>query len=133
MDRDIDSNDRQDLLEKARKIPQPDARDAQPSREHDIVRVGGYSYRLSTAELDAMHDIGRFRTVETADLARFRYHGKRAQMQEDLRSLHAQRLVQFRTVWSGPRSVKLAVAVLTKRGKEVLDRNRQSEKGQASY
>lgn len=90
-------------------------------------------YRLSPAELESMRDIGRFRTVEIADLARHRYDGKDAAMHEDLRSLRAQGLVQLRSVWSGPKSNKLAIAVLTKLGKEIVERYGSNTAGQSTY
>ena len=80
-----------------------------------------------------MRDIGRFRTVSIADLIRHRYQGKTALLQQDLRSLQSQGLVQIRTLWTGPSSTRIAVIVLTKLGKEILELKRQSEPGQAIY
>lgn len=113
-----------------------DARDRQrpfSSREHALLRMRGSIYRMSPAELETMYDIGRFRTVAIADLVRHRYQGETATMQKDLRALRAQGLVQIRTVWNGPRSKELPVVVLTKLGKEMLQRHGSPHAGQALY
>jgi hypothetical protein len=124
MGRDLNVNEtRQPELERSRpepRSPAPRPEQPPPSRDHDVVRLRGHLYRVSPAELETMHDIGRFRTIAIEDLDRYRYPGTTALMQQDLRSLRAQGLIQLRSVWSGPRSERLDVAVLTKRGKELL-------------
>ena len=136
MDRQIDLEEREPF-EREQTPQAPEVRSgpdkSEFSREHDVIRVRGYMYRLSPEELETMNDIGRFRTVALADLAQHRYHGNTSALQQDLRSLRAQGLVQPRTVWNGPTSQKLAVVVLTKLGKELLELERQSEPGQALY
>jgi hypothetical protein len=99
-----------------------DERRPQPplSREHQALTFRGHSYFLSEAERETMREIGRFRTVAVEDLERHRYEGKSGAMRQDLSSLRAQALVQLRNVWSGPKSQKLAVLVLTKEGRELL-------------
>jgi hypothetical protein len=128
MDREIDRDERP-ALSATRAHPERavDRRVAPekppPSREHALIQERGYTYRLSPAELETMHDIGRFRTVAIDDLARHRYQGETALMRQDLRALGAQGLVQPRMVWSGPRSKTLRVVVLTKLGKDLLERH----------
>ena len=123
MDRDIDPQDRKHAeLEPARSVTAPRPEESGASRQHALVRMRGHVYRTSPAERETLHDIGRFRTVTLADLALHRYQGEAARMQQDLRSLRAQGLIQTRTVWSGPKSEKLAVVALTKQGKELLER-----------
>ncbi len=46
-----------------------------------------------------MSEIGTFRTVDTKDLARFAYQGDEIRMQEDVRSLEKQGLVQEKTLF----------------------------------
>src|SRR6266849_132014 len=108
MERDVDRDAREAGVGAAvpERLPAPrEARDRPlASREHTLLRERGYAYRLRPAELETMHDIGRFRTVAMEDLARHRYDGEPGRMQQDLRSLRAQGLVQWRTVWTGPRS-----------------------------
>jgi len=136
MDRPIDQEAREPFdreqtaqgRDAAQALERPDV-----SREHALIRLRGYMYRLSPEELETMHDIGRFRTVALADLAQHRYQGKAAILQTHLGSLQAQGLAQKRTVWSGPRTQKLAVVVLTRLGKEVLESQRQSDPNQVLY
>jgi hypothetical protein len=136
MDRDVDLTDRQQpeldrpRPEQRHQTPRREA--PPPSREHDVVRMRGHLYRMSPAELETMRDVGRFRTIAVDDLARHNYQGKTALMQQDLRNLRAQGLIQLRTVWSGPRTEKLTVAVLTKHGKELLQHARR-EPGQTIW
>jgi hypothetical protein len=137
MERDVDRDEREAGVRSAvpERLPEPREAREKPlaSREHTLLREHGYAYRLSPAELETMHDIGRFRTVALEDLARHRYHGEPACMQQDLRSLRAQGLVQWRTVWTGPRSRKLGLAVLTALGKAVLERHGPMQAGQSVY
>jgi hypothetical protein len=129
MDREIDSRDRP-----AAEPEKPESRSAEPTlRQHAVIELRGYLYRLSPAEIGTMHDIGRFRTVAVDDLARHQYQGRKTLLRQDLQSLRAQGLVQLRTVWNGPGSKKLLVAVLTKLGKKVLEPRAQSEGKQVIY
>ena len=80
-------------------------------------------YRLSDSERQSMADIGRFRTVSTKDLARERYNGDSTKMQQDVRHLSSQKLIQTRSVWLGKDKERLEVATLTRRGKQVLERS----------
>src|SRR5690242_19446317 len=65
-----------------------------PSRERQLLAGRDYAYHVSRAELEAMSDIGRFRTIAVEDLARQRYNGNTGQMRQDLRSLADQGLIQ---------------------------------------
>ena len=115
------------------RLAEREAREMPRSRAHLAIRDRGYVYRLSPAELETMHDIGEFRTVAIEDLARRRYRDQATLMQQDLRLLRAQRLVELRTVWTGPASKELRVVVLTKLGKAILERHGQNTKEQALY
>ena len=137
MDRGIDRDDQQAPdIRRAHPARAVDPREAVeqplPSREHALIRERGYTYRLSPAELETMHDIGRFRTLAVDDLTQHRYHGQAALMQQDLRALRAQGIVQPRAVWNGPKSKKLDVVVLTKLGKLLLERHGPHLKSDAS-
>ena len=124
-------------LQREQRDPGPDLRQGpeKPAicREPDVVRLRGHMYRVSQQELETMHDVGRFRTIAIDDLARHNYRGKTAALQEHLRSLRAQGLVQARTLWNGPKSERLRVVVLTKLGKELLRLRRQGDPSQALY
>src|SRR5262249_21081237 len=80
-----------------------------------------YAYQVSPAELETMYDIGRFRTVAIDDLARQRYPGRPGDLRQDLRALADQGLIQKHTICTDRNRARLAVVVLTKRGKELLD------------
>jgi hypothetical protein len=139
MDRDIDHSEREQAptrgshrpAERLRERQLPDARTL--SRDRVGITGRDYAYRISPAELETMHDIGRFRTVAVPDLAAQRYQGDVNRMNENLRSLADQGLVQRRTLWTGAQRRKLAVVVLTKEGKRVLEREGALRPGQQSY
>jgi hypothetical protein len=122
MDRDLEfrrERDPERAIAQTRLIAPRDER----WREHALYRVRGSTYRLSPAELATMYDLGRFRTVALEDLARYRYAGRGRDLQEDVRALAAQGLVQTRKVWTGPRSKALRVLVLTKLGRETVHKH----------
>jgi len=137
MDRDIEAREtpKRDQEQSRVNTDRMEMRRAEPplSREHEVVRFRGHSYLLSPAERETMREIGRFRTVAVGDLSRYRYSGKSQVMRQDLRSLCAQGLIQLRSVWSGPRSQKLAVVVLTKQGRELLKEHRQVTSAQVFH
>ena len=103
------------------------------SREREPVELRGYRYQISPAELEIMREIGRFRIVPTADLARYAYGGNDRQMREDVGSLRAQGLVQERTVYTSGKGKRLDLIILTKVGKSMLMRPGQSIADQAIY
>jgi hypothetical protein len=128
MNRDIDSPDRTTLGRSGIEPETAREPEAPPlSRERETIEMRGYRYRVSPMEVDAMRDIGSFRTVALDDLARFRYCGQTGEMRDDLESLRAQGLVQQRTVWAKSKNgngEKFSVVVLTKTGKDFLERDR---------
>jgi hypothetical protein len=133
MERDITSDNREqssgapalagrserDVVGQARQV-QAEERTRNAVREPIVFQARGSSHRLSPSDLATMHDIGRFRTVATADLEKHRYSGNKGNARKDLRSLEEQGLVQIRTVRASARRPPLTVAVLTKRGHGVL-------------
>lgn len=137
MGRDIDSLDRNNA-ERASfsRTPGRSAaheEDRELSRDRELIAGRTYAYRVSPAEMETLAQIGRFRTVAVDDLARFRYRGHNTEMREDLDFLASQGLVQKRTAWTGSKSGKLAVVVLTLRGKLILEREAKSHDGQRIY
>ena len=136
MSRDIDIPERN---------PQPQTLDRRPertrldepglklSREHKSIVGRSYAYSLSEAELETMQDIGRFRTIATSDLASHRYQGNRDEMRQDLHWLARQGLVRERTAWTSAGTNRLEVVVLTKAGKELLEREGLSKPAQHVY
>ena len=69
------------------------------------------SYSLRTSEMEAMADIGRFRTVDVQDLARFVYRGDQGIMKQDLENLRAQGLVEEKTVFHAHKSARKLVTL----------------------
>ena len=128
MNRDIDSPDRTTVDRSGIEPGAAREPEAPPlSRERGTIEVRGYRYRVSPMEVDAMRDIGSFRTIALDDLVRYRYRGQTGEMRDDLGSLRAQGLVQQRTVWTRSKNAKgekFSVVVLTKTGKEFLERGR---------
>lgn len=139
--RDIDQVDRTPLEREG--IQQTAERRQQPTRETELrselsrepraIAGRTYAYCLSPAELETMREIGRFRTVAIDDLARIRYQGNCDQMSQDLPTLADQGLIQCRTAWTRTNREKLAVVVLTQRGKEVLERHFSKGPSQQLY
>ncbi len=99
---------RREIASSTRSRPSPD----KPNRE----------YQLTDSEQKSLADIGRFRTVPTKDLSQQRYGGNAAKMEQDIRHLSSERLVQTRSVWLGKGKDQLQVVTLTRRGKQVLER-----------
>ena len=58
----------------------------------------GRNYSLRSTEIAALADIGRFRTVDVRDLARFVYNGDQARMKNDLQNLRKQGLIEEKNV-----------------------------------
>jgi len=143
MDREISQDERQatqqDSGERNRESreliqkPTTGGRDVALSRERGGHFGPTYAYQISSAELELMYDIGRFRTVAVGDLSAFRYGGDTAGMRDDLESLSAQGLVQRRTTWTNGNKRGLGVVVLTKRGQEILGREAKTPVGQQIY
>ena len=97
------------------------------------LRGRGYICHVTDSELETLRDIGRFRIIAVTDLARQRYQGNTAQMEQDLRSLKAQNLIQRRVLWTGGRAERLSVVALDKSGKTLLQENGGLNPAQAVY
>ncbi len=144
MDRSLDPGDRSEPRVPAqtdRSAPLPaDRRDAShqaaPRRPADRIREdvrgGRRAYSLSPYERLTMNDLGRFRVIVSGDLSQLRYDSKDARMQQDIRSLMAQGLVQRKTVWTGRPRVKETFYTLTPSGK-VFTKRDSAQKDQAIY
>jgi hypothetical protein len=90
---------------------------------------------LNSNEQKTIWDVGRFRMVATADLAREHYKGNHARMQQDLGHLSQLKLIERHDFPVNNRSRALSVVTLTKAGKQLLssfDLNR-SGSAQAIY
>jgi len=77
------------------------------------------AYVLRESEVRTLSELGRFRIVAAADMAKLHYDGDAARMERDLRRLERQGLVTEKTLEISGRKT-LRVAALTKSGKKVL-------------
>jgi hypothetical protein len=91
------------------------------------VRIRGEVYRLRESEARALATVGAFRVVRADDLQPTR--SSRDAWSGDLRALAEQGLVQMRTVEVNREAI--AVVVLTRGGKQLLDAHRESTTGRA--
>lgn len=136
MSRDFSSMSRSEREPERRdreRLPVTPRPDRPLSREQVTVRERGCLYQVSAAERALLSEVGRFRTVAVPDLLAHRYQGKAKPFEEDLRHLLEQGLLARRTVWTAGKGRSLTVAVLTKRGKGLLDGQRQEAAGQRFY
>jgi len=136
MGRDIESNDRSESPRGPAERSVPPSAPEIPlvlSRERESVQERGCMYQLSPAQRATLADIGRFRTLAADELLTYRYQGRSAPFEEDLRGLSAQGLLQRRTVWTDGKGQPLTVVVLTKRGKNLVQHQGWASSGQSVY
>jgi hypothetical protein len=103
------------------------------SRERFHVRYGRQVYNWSELERAVMVEVGRFRTMDEADVQRAFYAGAERPFQEDLRHLAEQGLVERRSIVVGKNRDTRHVLVLSKPGKKLVARQADLERGQAIY
>ena len=102
-------------------------------REREVVSLRGRVFELSEAERRTLFEVGRFRTVAREDVHTHLYPKQERWLEQDLRSLVAQGLIQRRSAWIGKRHGSLEVLVLTKAAKELLERDWEPDAGQRVY
>jgi hypothetical protein len=102
-------------------------------RSRDLVFVRNRGYRISSAEREMMTEIGKFRTIAVADLARHRYDNEPGKLRQDLLDLKAQNLVRQRRVMAGKGQERLSVLVLTRAGKHLVQQEYRAARGQRFY
>src|SRR5713226_8721705 len=102
-------------------------------RSRDLVFVRNRSYRINSAERETMTEIGKFRTIAMADLARHRYPKEPGKLQQDLLNLKAQKLIRQRRVMAGKGQEKLSVLVLSRAGKHLVQQEYRAARGQRFY
>jgi len=110
---------------------QQDPRNSTPdrrTRHQDRDRM----YSLRNSELEAMADIGRFRTVDVRDLARIVYHGDSAQTQREMDNLSKQGLIEQRMVFRAHKAPRKLVT-LTEQGQRVVRKASGLPKEQRLY
>ncbi len=90
------------------------------------------AYLLRGSEIEAMIDMGRFRTVDVRDLARFVYQGDGARMNQDLQNLRGQGLIEEKTVFRAHKSARKLVT-LTGPGHRIVSKASGVQEGQRLY
>ena len=106
----------------------PHGSDRQRTRYTDRDRT----YSLRPSEIHTLTDVGRFRVVAVEDLANLGYAGDRPEMDNDLRSLTRQGLLQRRGT-SALKKESQHVLTLTKQGQRFLRRNGLVAEDQTIY
>ena len=107
--------------------PVPRSPDRKIERE---ARVRGYS--LSDRQVQAMADVGTFRTVDVEDLKRFAYAGDERAISHDLRQLRAAGLVEEKTLLRAHKEPRKVLA-LTEKGQRIVRKTSGLPKDQALY
>jgi hypothetical protein len=107
----------------------PEARASQRRVKH---RDRGRSYALRGSEMAAMSDIGRFRTIDTADLGRYAYGGDSRRMTTDLESLRCQGLIEEKTVFRAHKQTR-RVVTLTDVGHRIVRKSGGLSRDQKIY
>ena len=102
----------------------PDSRTVMHSRDR--------AYRMRDSEIRTLAELGRFRIIGTEDLNRHAYGGSREELENDLRNLVRQGLVE-RKKFEGPDASSRELLSLTKAGHTFLSKNHVLPEGQSSY
>jgi hypothetical protein len=97
------------------------------------VRVLGRRYDLTARERDTLREIGRFRTVATDALLKYRYGGKAAALRKELVHLQQQGLLQKRSISVGKNRDTLVIVALTREGAHVARQDAKLPERQAVY
>jgi hypothetical protein len=92
----------------------------------------GRTYMLRSSEMEAMIDIGRFRTLDVRDLARFVYRGDVGRLNQDLQNLRGQGLIEERTVFRAHKSTRKLVS-LREQGQRIVRKAGGLREGQRTY
>ena len=103
------------------------------SRERFDIRYGRQVYNWGELERAVMVEVGRFRTMDEADIQRAFYGGVERPFREDLRHLAAQGLIERRSIAVGKHRDTRHVLVLSKTGKRLVRRQGDVERAQAIY
>lgn len=90
------------------------------------------TYLLRESEFTTLVEIGKFRVVDSADLAQFAYGGDAERVARDLRNLERQGLVARKPLAQEPKRSERLV-VLTKKGKRLLLNSGRVPQRQAIY
>jgi len=90
------------------------------------------AYLLRDSEMHSLKEIGKFRVIAVAHLAKYAYGGHREQMDKDIRRLARQFLVTDKTIEISQKKT-LRVVTLTKAGHRLLKKTNQLPDDQPIY
>jgi hypothetical protein len=103
----------------------PDGRFSLPSgMDRQSVWRRDRSYRLRDTESHTLETIGTFHLVFDRDLCEGRYRGDLDRLEDDLKGLTGQGLVESRTLHSGHDGHRMRVLALTEAGRDLLNDHR---------
>jgi hypothetical protein len=97
------------------------------------IRASGRRYELTARERDTLREIGRFRTIATDDLLKYRYGGKAAALRKELVHLQQEGLLQRRSISVGKNRDTLVIVALTREGAEIARQDDKLPEQQAVY
>jgi hypothetical protein len=123
----------------ATNVPFERARDRQPEQPPDVQSdverayyVRDRTYLLRDSEIHPMKEVGEFRVIAAADLARYAYGGDSKRIEKDLQRLKRESLVSEKTLEISQKKT-LRVVTLTKAGYRFLKRTNLLPDDQAIY
>jgi hypothetical protein len=90
------------------------------------------TYLLRESEFSTLVEVGRFRVIDTKDLAEFGYADDAKRMNREIRHLTQQGLVAVKPIKSAGRGTK-DLLVLTKKAKRLIQQSGRLPEGQAIY
>jgi len=103
-----------------------------PSLAERAYYVRDRAYLLRDSEIHSLKEIGKFRVIATADLARYAYGGDSERMGKEVERLEREHLVSEKTLEIS-RKKTLRVVTLTKAGHRLLKRTNELPDDQAIY
>jgi hypothetical protein len=114
-----------------------DQREAEKTRDTQSLAERAYyvrdrAYLLRDSEIHSLKEIGKFRVIATADLARYTYGGDSERMGKDVERLEREHLVSEKTLEVSQKKT-LRVVTLTKAGHRLLKRTNELPDDQAIY
>lgn len=117
--------------EQSRELPKSLAGDLR-DETRNAYRDREHTYSLRNSEIHTLIETGRFRVVDTGDLARFAYAGNRERMEKEIRNLVRQGLAEQRNT-SMFKKESRQVLTLTKQGHRFIRKQEFLPKDQAVY
>jgi hypothetical protein len=111
---------------------EPERTQDAPSAAQRAYYVRDRSYVLRESEIHSMKEMGKFRVIAAADLARYGYGGDGKRMEKEIKHLEREHLVSEKTLEISHRKT-LRVVTLTKAGHRLLKRSNLLPDDQAIY